>query len=152
MKAIVQRVLSSSVTVDGQVVGRIDRGLNLLIGIADTDTSADVEWMARKILNLRIFPEGESNSNFQKSVLDIGGSILAISQFTLYGDCRKGRRPSFARSAGPEQAEPLYCELVDKLRESGLKVESGRFGADMQVDILNDGPVTLVVERVSSIQ
>ena len=152
MKVIVQRVLSSSVSVGGQVIGRIDRGLNLLIGISDSDTSADIDWMVRKILSLRIFPEERSGSSFHQSVLEIGGSILAISQFTLYGDCRKGRRPSFVRSAAPERAEPLYCEFLDKLRESGLTVESGRFGADMQVDILNDGPVTLVLERESSIE
>ncbi|MGK7911875.1 MAG: D-aminoacyl-tRNA deacylase [Synechococcus sp.] len=150
MKVIVQRVLSSSVTVDDQIIGHIKRGLNLLIGIADSDTSAEIDWMANKLLNLRVFTADNSNSNFQSSVLDIGGSILAISQFTLYGDCRKGRRPSFTGSAGPELAEPLYEEFVSKLRESGLHVETGRFGADMKVDILNDGPVTLIVERESS--
>ena len=151
MKVIVQRVLSSSVTVDGQTIGQIDRGLNLLVGIADSDTSAEIDWMANKILNLRIFPADEGNSNFQSSVLDIGGSILAISQFTLYGDCRKGRRPSFTRSASPDLAEPLYLEFVTALRKSGLQVETGRFGADMKVDILNDGPVTLAIERESSV-
>ncbi|MEM9534676.1 MAG: D-aminoacyl-tRNA deacylase [Cyanobacteria bacterium P01_A01_bin.3] len=151
MKVIVQRVLSSSVTVNGQIISHINRGLNLLIGIAESDTSAEIDWMANKILNLRVFPADEGNSNFQYSVLDISGSILAISQFTLYGDCRKGRRPSFIRSAGPDRAEPLYLEFVTKLRESGLQVETGRFGADMNVDILNDGPITLVIERESSV-
>lgn len=152
MKVIVQRVLSSSVTVEGQVIGCIDRGLNLLIGIAESDTQAEVDWMARKILNLRMFPAetGEDTGNFQHSVLDIKGDILAISQFTIYGDCRKGRRPSFSRSAGPSSAEPLYSALVEELSKSGLKVESGRFGADMKVDIVNDGPVTLIVERESA--
>ncbi|MEL7085390.1 MAG: D-aminoacyl-tRNA deacylase [Cyanobacteria bacterium J06597_1] len=151
MKVIVQRVLSSSVTVNGQIISHINRGLNLLIGIAESDTSAEIDWMANKILNLRVFPADEGNSNFQYSVLDISGSILAISQFTLYGDCRKGRRPSFIRSAGPDRAEPLYLEFVTKLRESGLQLETGRFGADMNVDILNDGPITLVIERESSV-
>ncbi len=151
MKVIVQRVLSSSVTVDGQIIGHINRGLNLLVGIAESDTSAEIDWMANKILNLRVFPADEGNSNFQYSLVDIGGDILTISQFTLYGDCRKGRRPSFSRSAGPDLAEPLYWEFVTKLRESDLKVETGRFGADMKIDILNDGPVTLVIERESSV-
>lgn len=151
MRVIVQRVLSSSVTVNGHILGHIGRGLTLLVGVASGDTSTEIDWMVSKILNLRIFPAHDTNSTFQNSVLDIDGSILAISQFTLYGDCRKGRRPSFAKAAAPDQAEPLYQEFVSKLRESGLQVETGRFGADMNVDIVNNGPVTLIIERERSL-
>lgn len=147
MRAIVQRVLSSSVSVGGETIGKINRGLNLLVGIANNDTSADVDWMAQKILSLRLFPADAAGSSFQKDVREVGGEILAISQFTLYGDCRKGRRPSFDSAAPPEIAEPLYAEFIAKLRESGLQVETGRFGADMKVEILNDGPVTVILER-----
>ena len=145
MRVVLQRVTSSQVTVAGQVVGQIGRGLNLLVGIAATDTEAELDWMARKCLELRVFP-GEGSS-FNQSVQDIGGELLVISQFTLYGDCRKGRRPSFDQAAPPAQAETLYEQFVAKLRHSGLKVETGQFGAMMQVSIENDGPVTLVLER-----
>lgn len=145
MRVIVQRVSSSQVTVGGQVVGAIGRGLNLLIGIAATDTDTELDWMTKKCLELRIFPD--ETGKFDRSVLDIQGDILAISQFTLYGDCRKGRRPSFDQAAPPDQAEPLYLKFVEKLRTSGLRVETGQFGAMMQVSIENDGPVTLVLER-----
>lgn len=150
MRVIIQRVKSSQVAVDGQIIGKIGRGLNLLVGIASTDTEAQVDWMAGKCLQLRLFPEAESSGNqdrWQKSVLEIGGELLVISQFTLYGDCRKGRRPSFDFSAAPEQALNLYNCFVTKLRQSGLRVETGQFGAMMQVSIENDGPVTLVLER-----
>jgi D-aminoacyl-tRNA deacylase len=148
MRVIIQRVKSSQVEVDDRIIGKIGRGLNLLVGIADTDTEVELDWMARKCLELRLFPDSASDtSRWDKSVQDIGGELLVISQFTLYGDCRKGRRPSFARSAAPERAEILYDKFVKKLRESGLKVETGLFGAMMQVSIDNDGPVTLVVDR-----
>ncbi len=146
MRVVVQRVQSSSVTVDGQPVGTIGRGLNLLVGIAATDTDAELEWMAQKCLGLRIFPDPETQ-RFSQSVQDIGGELLVISQFTLYGDCRKGRRPSFDQAAPPEQAEALYNQFVSKLRQSGLTVETGVFGAMMQVAIANDGPVTLIIDR-----
>lgn len=146
MRVIVQRVRSSSVTVDNQVVGKIGRGLNLLVGIAPTDTEAELAWMAKKCLDLRLFPRAGSD-RWDLSVQEISGEILVVSQFTLYGDCRKGRRPSFDKAASPQQAEALYEKFVALLRESGLTVETGQFGAMMQVAIDNDGPVTLVLER-----
>lgn len=148
MRIIIQRVKSSQVEVADIVVGKIGRGLNLLVGIADTDTEAELDWMAQKCLNLRLFPESETgNERWEKSVLEIGGELLVISQFTLYGDCHKGRRPDFSRSASPEPARQLYEQFVEKLRKSNLRVETGKFGAMMQVQIENDGPVTLLLER-----
>lgn len=147
MRVIIQRVKSSQVTVNSEIVGKIGRGLNLLVGIADTDTDAELDWMVRKCLELRLFPDEEGGDRWQKSVQEIGGELLVVSQFTLYGDCRKGRRPSFDRSAAPEIAQELYNRFVDKLRSSGLRVETGQFGAMMQVSIENDGPVTLLLER-----
>lgn len=148
MRVVVQRVRSSSVSVDGAIVGHIGRGLNLLVGIADTDTIAEVEWMAQKCLNLRLFPDASGRSSgFQVSVRELGGGLLVVSQFTLYGDGRKGCRPSFDRAARPENAEKLYDQFVQHLRQSELTVETGKFGAMMQVDIENDGPVTLILER-----
>ena len=151
MRAIIQRVKSSQVEIDGQIVGKIGCGLNLLVGIADTDTEAELEWMARKCLELRLFPDSAGDTGrWDLSVQDIGGELLVVSQFTLYGDCRKGRRPSFDRAAAPERAEIFYDRFVEKLRQSGLKVETGVFGAMMEVSIENDGPVTLVLERESA--
>ncbi len=156
MRVIIQRVKSSQVAVNGQIVGEIGWGLNLLVGIASTDTEAELSWMARKCLELRLFPEDDSGGNsetpigkdrWQKSVQEIGGELLVISQFTLYGECRKGRRPSFDRSATPELAKDLYERFVEKLRQSGLRVETGQFGAMMQVSIENYGPLTLLLER-----
>ena len=156
MRVIVQRVKSSQVAVNGQIVGKIGCGLNILVGIASTDTEIELDWIARKCLELRLFPEAGSGGisetqtgkdRWQKSVQEIGGELLVISQFTLYGDCRKGRRPSFERSATPHAAEDLYNRFVAKLHESGLRVETGKFGAMMQVSIENDGPVTLLLER-----
>jgi D-aminoacyl-tRNA deacylase len=149
MRVILQRVQSSSVTVEAVVVGQTGKGLNLLVGIAPTDTEAELDWMVRKILNLRIFPS-EGQERWDLSIADIHGELLVISQFTLYGDCRKGRRPSFDGAAPPAQAEALFDRFVLKLRESGLKVETGQFGAMMQVAIANDGPVTLLLEREAS--
>ena len=147
MRVIIQRVKSSHVTVEGKIVGKIGRGLNLLVGIAETDTDAEIDWMVRKCLDLRLFPENESGDRWHKSVEEIGGELLIISQFTLYGNCRKGRRPSFDRSANPKTAQDLYNRFVEKLRTSNLLVETGKFGAMMQVTIENDGPVTLILER-----
>ena len=147
MRVIVQRVKSSQVTVNGDIIGKIGRGLNLLVGIADTDTDKELDWMARKCLELRLFPDEEGGDRWQKSVQEINGELLVVSQFTLYGDCRKGRRPSFDRSATPSLAEELYNRFVMKLRISDLQVETGKFGAMMQVSIENDGPVTLILER-----
>jgi D-aminoacyl-tRNA deacylase len=145
VRVLIQRVTSSHVAVDGVIIGAIQRGLNLLVGITASDTELELEWMARKCLELRLFPS--ETGNFNQSVQEIQGELLVISQFTLYGDARKGRRPSFDRAAPPVQAEQLYNQFVVKLRESGLKVETGRFGANMQVAIANDGPVTLLLEK-----
>ncbi len=147
MRVVIQRVKSSSVTVDGEVIGKIARGLNLLVGISPNDTEAELDWMTRKCLELRLFPDEAEGKAWQKSVMDIQGEILVISQFTLYGDCRKGRRPSFSNSASPETAETLYDRFVEKLKQSGLNIATGNFGAMMQVSIENDGPVTLILER-----
>lgn len=148
MRVVVQRVRSSQVAVEGRVVGQIGRGLNLLVGLRESDTEAELDWMARKCLDLRLFPdEASGDDRWEKSVRDLGGELLVVSQFTLYGDCRKGRRPSFDQAAAPAIAEALYERFVEKLRESGLRVETGQFGAMMQVMIENDGPVTLLLER-----
>jgi D-tyrosyl-tRNA(Tyr) deacylase len=147
MRIIIQRVKSSSVTVDGQIIGKIGRGLNLLVGITATDTETEIEWMARKCLDLRLFPAIIGGEKWEKSVLEIEGEILVISQFTLYGDCRQGRRPSFSNSAPREIANQLYEDFIQRLRQSGLKIETGKFGAMMQVSIENDGPVTLILEK-----
>lgn len=149
MRVVLQRVKASQVTVSGRLVGQIDRGLNLLVGIANTDTEAELDWMAKKCLGLRLFPDsdGEENGRWDKSVTDIGGELLVVSQFTLYGDCRKGRRPSFDKSAKPTSAKVLFEKFVEKLKQSGLRVETGEFGAMMEVSIDNDGPVTLLLER-----
>ncbi|HZG14014.1 MAG TPA: D-aminoacyl-tRNA deacylase [Candidatus Bathyarchaeia archaeon] len=144
MRVVVQRSKEASVTVGGEIVGQIEHGLVLLVGVTHTDTEKDVEFVAEKVANLRIFEDAEEKMNL--SVLDTGGQILSISQFTLYGDCRKGRRPNFMAAARPEQAEPLYDLFNAKLREKGLHVETGRFGAMMDVRLLNHGPVTLIVE------
>lgn len=146
MRVVIQRVTSSKVVVDDEVVGRIGRGLTLLVGIAETDTESEIDWMAKKCLGLRLFPATDSG-RFDLSVQDSQGALLVISQFTLYGDCRKGRRPSFDRAAQPNQAIQLYEKFVAKLRQSGLQVETGHFGAHMHVSIENDGPVTLVLDR-----
>ena len=147
MRIVIQRVKFSQVTVNGEIVGKIGRGLNLLVGIASTDTETELDFLARKCLELRLFGGEEESDRWEKSIQEIGGELLVISQFTLYGDCRKGRRPSFDRSATPHLAEDLYNHFVAKLRESGLRVETGKFGAMMQVSIENDGPVTLLLER-----
>lgn len=147
MRVVIQRVTASSVSVDGVVIGQIGRGLNLLVGVAATDTEVELDWMVRKVLGLRIFPATGSD-RWDLSIQDIQGELLVVSQFTLYGDCRKGRRPSFDQAAPPTQAEALYDRFVAKLREaSGLRVETGKFGAMMAVAIANDGPVTLLLER-----
>jgi D-tyrosyl-tRNA(Tyr) deacylase len=146
MRVVLQRVQESHVMVDGVMVGTIGRGLMLLVGIAVTDTPAELAWMARKCLELRIFPSG-TGDRWDHSVQDIGGELLVVSQFTLYGNCRKGRRPSFDQAAAPAAAEALYEQFVELLKASGLRVETGRFGAPMVVEIANDGPVTLWLER-----
>jgi D-aminoacyl-tRNA deacylase len=144
MRAIVQRVTSSRVVVDDKVIGSINKGFNILIGISKEDTIDDLQYMKDKILNLRIFED--ENDKMNLSLLDVQGEILVISQFTLYGDCRKGRRPNFMEAEGGEKAKALYDNFVEMLRESSLKVETGEFGAYMKVDIQNDGPVTLMID------
>ncbi|MCM3272875.1 D-aminoacyl-tRNA deacylase [Paenibacillus elgii] len=144
MRVVLQRSKAAQVTVDGETVGRIDHGLVLLVGIADGDTEEDARYLADKISGLRIFEDEQGKMNH--SVLETGGQVLSISQFTLYGDCRKGRRPNFMAAARPELAEPLYERFNGMLREAGLHVETGRFGAMMDVSLVNDGPVTLIVE------
>lgn len=144
MRVVVQRSREASVTINGEVTGRIDKGLVLLVGFTHTDTEKDLDYVAEKIARLRIFEDETGKMNL--SVLEVGGAILSVSQFTLYGDTRKGRRPSFVDAARPEQAEPLYLLFNDKLRQLGLKVETGIFGAMMDVGLVNDGPVTFVIE------
>ncbi|MFD0588258.1 D-aminoacyl-tRNA deacylase [Paenibacillus sp. GCM10027627] len=144
MKVVVQRSKAAKVTVDGATTGQIDSGLVLLVGIAHEDTMAEVRWMADKVAGLRIFEDEAGKMNH--SVTDVGGAILSVSQFTLYGDCRKGRRPNFMAAARPEQAEQLYNAFNEVLRGVGLKVETGKFGAMMEVQLVNDGPVTLILE------
>ena len=144
MRAVVQRVSSSKVTVDNRLVGSIGRGFNILIGISNDDTIEDLKYIKDKVLNLRVFED--ENDKMNLSLLDVKGEILAISQFTLYGDCRKGRRPNFMNAMGGKDAKELYEKFVDMLKESGLKVETGEFGAHMSVDIQNDGPVTILLD------
>lgn len=144
MKVLVQRVSQASVTVDGETIGQIDQGLLLLVGFGPGDDEQALRFCAEKCANLRIFADDEGKMN--RSLLDIGGGVLCISQFTLYGDCRKGRRPSFTAAAPPEKAEALYEHFLAILAAQGLKPERGVFGAYMQIEIHNDGPVTLMVE------
>jgi D-tyrosyl-tRNA(Tyr) deacylase len=146
MKAVVQRVSKASVTVEDEVVGAIDRGVMILLGVTHGDGEDQARWLANKIAGLRIYEDAENKMNL--GLFDVGGEALVVSQFTLYGDCRKGRRPSFTHAARPEVAEPLCERFIELLREAGVgKVESGVFGAHMMVEICNDGPVTLILER-----
>ena len=146
MRVVLQRVSRGEVRIDGAVVGRIGTGHVLLVGFCQEDGMGQVEWMADKVLGLRVFPDEDGKMN--RSLEDVGGELLVVSQFTLYGDTRKGRRPSFVRAAPPETAVPLYEAFVDALRARGVsRVETGEFGAMMDVELVNDGPVTLVIER-----
>lgn len=145
MRAVVQRVSEASVSVDGEVVGSIGRGVVVLIGVTQGDGEAEARFLAGKVANLRIFADDEGK--FNRSALDVNGEALVISQFTLYGDARKGRRPSFVHAAPPETAEPLIERFVSFLKEDGLHVETGVFGAMMMVKIHNDGPVTIILEK-----
>ena len=145
MRAVVQRVRQASVTVEGRVVGAIQRGLAILVGVHAGDTEAEAQWMASKIATLRIFDDDEGKLN--RSVLDVGGSALVVSQFTLYGDARKGRRPSYTEAAPPDVAEPLIRRLVELLEAEGVPVQAGVFRAHMLVEIHNDGPVTILLEQ-----
>lgn len=146
MRVVLQRASSGSVTIDGEVVGRIGPGLVLLVGFAEGDDEPVLEWMAGKVIGLRVFNDDEGKMN--RSLEEVSGDLLVVSQFTLYGDTRKGRRPSFVNAAGPDLAVPLYDRFLELLREQAPgRVESGRFGAMMDVALVNDGPVTLVLER-----
>ena len=146
MRIVVQRVSEASVTVSGSVTGKIEKGLLLLVGIHNDDTEEQADWCCRKISKLRIFEDNEQKMNL--SVEDVGGSLLVVSQFTLYGDTKKGTRPSFIEAARPKVAEPLYQYMINQLRTSyNLHVETGEFGAMMNVKLVNDGPVTLVLEK-----
>ncbi|MFC2449833.1 MAG: D-aminoacyl-tRNA deacylase [Flavobacteriaceae bacterium] len=144
MKIVVQRVSQASVKVSGEIVGEISQGLLLLIGIEENDEKEDAEWLAKKVLDLRIFSDEEGKMN--RSVKDINGEILCVSQFTLIADYKKGNRPSFIKAAKPEKAVPLFEYFKGLIKSSGLKTESGIFGADMKVSLLNDGPVTIVMD------
>jgi D-aminoacyl-tRNA deacylase len=144
MKAVVQRVKESSVTVDGKIVGKIGAGLLVLLGIAKKDTIHDIDFISDKILHLRIFEDEKNKMN--RSLLDTGGEMLVVSQFTLLGDCSKGRRPSYIDAAEPEKANQFYELFVEKIRGKGIRVETGIFRAMMDVSLVNDGPVTIIVE------
>ena len=144
MRAVVQRVTYSSVEVDGVIVGEINKGFNVLLGISKEDTEEDMKYIKDKIINLRIF--SDENDKMNLSLLDIQGELLLISQFTLYGDARKGRRPNFMNALGGEEAKSFYDKFVEIMKETGLKVETGIFGADMKVDIKNDCPVTILLD------
>jgi D-tyrosyl-tRNA(Tyr) deacylase len=144
MRAVVQRVRSASVAVDGHVVGAIGPGLLVFVGVASADGPEDIRYIAAKIHDLRVFPDEAGRMN--RSVVETGGSVLVVSQFTLYADCRKGRRPSFDAAAPAPMAEAMYLDVVRALRERGLTVETGRFQADMEVALVNDGPVTMLLD------
>lgn len=145
MRVLLQRVTRAEVRIAGQATGRIERGLVVLVGFTASDGEDQLSWMADKIVGLRIFPDDEDKMN--RSIADVGGALLVVSQFTLYGDAVKGRRPSFIDAARPEQAIPLYERFLERLRSAGVRVETGTFGASMQVELVNDGPVTLWLER-----
>ena len=145
MRVVLQRVSRASVSIEGRTAGAIGRGFCLLVGLTLADAEATVDWMAEKVAGLRLFPDADGKMNLGLDV--VGGEVLVISQFTLYGDTAKGRRPSFIDAARPETAIPLYERFVGALRARGLEVATGEFGADMQVEIHNDGPVTLILER-----
>lgn len=144
MRAVIQRVTHARVTIDGKTHGEIGRGFLILLGVCEGDTEAEAVYLADKCTGLRVFTD--ENDKMNLALADVGGELLVISQFTLYGDCRKGKRPNFMRAARPELAIPLYEAFLARCRESGLKVETGEFGADMQVELLNDGPVTIFMD------
>ena len=143
MRAVVQRVASSKVIVDESTIGEINKGLLILLGVTHEDTSKDVDYLLDKIVNLRIFED--ENDKMNLSLKDVNGELLVVSQFTLYGDCRKGRRPNFTNAAKPDLATSLYEEFIDKAKKEGIKVGTGKFGAHMMVDLVNDGPVTILI-------
>ena len=144
MRACVQRVSSARVTVEGQIVGEIGRGLLVLLGVAAADEDADVRWMADKVIGLRVFDDSAGKMNL--ALADVGGAMLVVSQFTLLGDCRKGRRPSFIAAAAPEVAERRYEQFVDAARGAGVQTATGQFRTHMRIELVNDGPVTILVD------
>ncbi len=144
MRGVVQRVRCAGVSVDNKIIGKINNGILLLLGVEDTDDDKDLDYMCDKVPNLRIFED--ENGKMNKSLTDVNGSLLVISQFTLLGDARKGRRPSFTQAAIPDKAIPMYESFIDKMREKGVITEAGEFGADMQVELVNDGPVTILLD------
>lgn len=144
MRAVIQRVSESSVSVDGNTVGSIGSGILVLLGVIEEDTRKDIEYMAEKIANLRIFQDEEEKMNL--SLLDVGGEALIVSQFTLLGDCRKGRRPSYSNAARPESAEKIYKQFIGEMQKLGVKTSEGTFQAMMKVSLVNDGPVTLLID------
>ncbi len=147
MKSVIQRVSEANVKVDGKIAGEIGKGLMLLVGIDENDEKADAEWLVQKVLNLRVF--GDEDGKLNLSVKDISGEILCISQFTLIADYKKGNRPSFIKAAKPDKAVPLFDYFKEELAKSGLKTASGIFGADMKVSLINDGPVTIVMDSIT---
>ena len=144
MRAVVQRVSRAAVTISGETVGETGRGLLVLLAVAHDDAQPQVDWLAEKIAGLRVFPDEAGKMN--RDITEAGGSMLIVSQFTLYGDCRKGRRPSFIGAAAPEIAVPLYEAFIRAVRGLGVEVAAGKFGADMRVELVNDGPVTLILD------
>jgi len=145
MRALIQRTLEASVKIDQQTVGEIDSGFVILLGITNEDTEKEITWLVEKIINLRLFKSTEGK-HFDKSLKDTEKSALIVSQFTLYASCKKGRRPDFNNAAKPEVAEPLYEKFIEKMRIEGINVQTGRFGADMHVTLVNDGPVTIILD------
>ncbi len=145
MKLVIQRVTHAKVTVEGKVTGEIEKGFLVLVGIKQGDTKQQADYLVRKLCNLRVF--SDENGKMNLSIKDVNGSLLIVSQFTLYGDCKDGNRPSFIQAAKPDEAIPLYEYFCDKCSENEIKVEKGIFGADMKVELLNDGPVTIVIEN-----
>lgn len=144
MRAVVQRISRGQVTVDNQIVGKVGKGFLVLLGVSEEDTQDEVIYMAQKIVGLRVFQDEEGKMN--RSINDINGEMLVVSQFTLYGDCRKGRRPSFVKAARPEKADELYQSFVAEVRGQGISVETGQFQAEMSVELVNQGPVTLLID------
>ena len=144
MRAVIQRVKSANVKVDSKIVGKISKGLLILLAVHEDDKEEVIQKMADKIINLRIFSDSQDKMNL--SIKDVEGEILVVSQFTLYGNCNKGKRPSFIESARPEKAIPFYEKFVKYIREQGIKIETGEFGADMKVELINDGPVTIIID------
>ena len=148
MRAVVQRVKEARVEVDGKITGAVGQGLLIFLGVGEGDTEKDCDFLVNKIINLRIF--SDENDLMNLSLMDISGSVLVVSQFTLWGDCRKGRRPSFAKAAGPEKARELYNKFIEIINEQGIKVETGEFQSMMDVYLVNDGPVTLLLDSAKN--